>query len=67
LGLLSKAPNPHVINQSIIFKDQVVPEIFSDYLTAEDESTDILENVGNHPSNNTASHPTGFESLTTLL
>jgi len=52
---------------TFIIKGQAVPDVFSDCLTAEDERTNILKNDGNHPSNDKASHPTGFESSTTLL
>jgi hypothetical protein len=52
---------------TFIVKRQAVPEVFSDSLTAENECTNILKNTGNNPPNDTASHPTRFESLTTLL
>ena len=46
---------------------QAVPEVFSGCLAAENEWANILKNIGNNPPNDTASHPTIFELLITLL
>jgi hypothetical protein len=52
---------------TFIVKGQAVPEVISDCLTAENECTNNLKNIGKNLPNDTASHPTRFESLTTLL
>jgi hypothetical protein len=59
---------PNVLKDcgAFIFKGQAVPEVFFACFTAEDECTIILQNVGNQPSNDTASYPTRFESSTLL-